>query len=149
MLQHADAAFPSGSFAFSNGVEGLAALQHPFTAIDLGNALAASIRHRWAGTDRVALVKAYRAGDDLDALGRIDAAVDAATLAEPLRIGSRRNGQSLLAAHARRQRRLVERELDDPAAASGRPRRRVRRFDRDRATDKKSPSECRAFPAWV
>ena len=29
ILQHADSAFPSGSFAFSNGIEGLAAMNAP------------------------------------------------------------------------------------------------------------------------
>ncbi len=101
MLQHADAAFPSGGFAFSNGIEGLASLGLPLSGIDLSNALAVSIRHRWAGTDRVALINAYRAGSDSVALNRIDAALEAATLAEPMRTGSKRNGQSLLAAHAR------------------------------------------------
>jgi urease accessory protein len=101
MLQHADAAFPSGSFAFSNGVEGLASLGAPLSGIDLSNALAVSIRHRWAGTDRVALIAAYRSANNPAALSRIDAALEAATLAMPMRTGSKRNGQSLLAAHVR------------------------------------------------
>lgn len=101
MLQHADTAFPSGGFAFSNGVEGLAGLGRPMTPIDLANALAASLRHRWAGADRVALISAFRAHDNDDVLAKADAAYEAATLAEPMRAGSKRNGQSLLAAHAR------------------------------------------------
>lgn len=101
MLQHADTAFPSGGFAFSNGIEGLAGLGRPMTPMDLANAIAASLRHRWAGADRVALIRAFRAYDDDDRLARIDTAFEAATLAEPMRAGSKRNGQSLLAAHAR------------------------------------------------
>lgn len=100
-LQQADSAFPSGSFAFSNGIEGLLALEPELTDKALRSAIAAAIRHRWASADRVALVHAYRAGDDLSAIARVDEALEAATLAEPLRIGSSRNGAALLAAHVR------------------------------------------------
>lgn len=100
-LQQADAAFPSGGFAFSNGIEGLIAGDPTFGGVDLGNSLAAIIRFRWAESDRVALILAHRAGTDPVRLGRIDAAVEAASLAETMRVGSRRNGASLLTAHAR------------------------------------------------
>ncbi|GAB6843495.1 urease accessory protein [Methylorubrum rhodinum] len=101
-FQQADAAFPSGSFAFSNGIEGLAAQEPGFGEADLARAVAAALDFRWAGTDRVALVLAHRAGAAaLPRLSAIDAAVEAASLAEPMRTGSRRNGASLLAAHAR------------------------------------------------
>ncbi|KQT46855.1 urease accessory protein UreF [Methylobacterium sp. Leaf456] len=101
-FQQADAAFPSGSFAFSNGIEGLAAQDSGFGEVELAKAVAAALDFRWAGTDRVALVLAHRAGADaLPRLAAVDAALEAASLAEPMRIGSRRNGASLLAAHAR------------------------------------------------
>ncbi|PNG24884.1 urease accessory protein UreF [Methylocella silvestris] len=109
MMQNADAAFPSGGFAFSNGVEGLGALRRPLTGPDLTDALTASLRHRWAGADRVALIGAFRASDDHGALSRIDAAVEAATLAEPMRVGSKRNGRALLVTHTR---------LESPGAAA-------------------------------
>jgi urease accessory protein len=101
MLQHADSTFPSGSFAFSNGIEGLAALGTPLDGRMLQASLTAIIRHRWAPADRVALTLAHRAGTDLPAVGAIDAMLEAATLVEPTRLGSRRNGQALLAAHLR------------------------------------------------
>jgi urease accessory protein len=100
-LQQADSAFPSGSFAFSNGIEGLAALPDGLGGPELGHAVEVILRHRWAGSDRVALVLAHRAEGDLARLARIDAAVEAACLAEPMRTGSRRNGGALLAAHTR------------------------------------------------
>lgn len=100
-LQHADTAFPSGAFAFSNGVEGLAALDPVLNAAGLRRAAEAVVRHRWAGSERVALAHAHRAGGDLAALARIDAALEAATPVEPMRHGSRRNGGALLAAHLR------------------------------------------------
>jgi urease accessory protein len=101
ILQHADSAFPSGSFAFSNGIEGLAAMDAPLGRDGLHDAVAMILRHRWATSDRVALALAHRAGDDFDKLAGIDRAVEAATLAEPLRNGSKRNGNALLAAHIR------------------------------------------------
>jgi urease accessory protein len=101
ILQHADSAFPSGSFAFSNGIEGLAAMNAPLDRSGLRDVIAMFLHHRWATSDRVAVALAYRAGDDFDKLAEIDQAVEAATLAEPLRHGSKRNGNALLAAHVR------------------------------------------------
>ena len=101
ILQHADSAFPSGSFAFSNGIEGLAATNARLDRDGLHNIVAMFLRHRWATADRVAVVLAHRADRNLDRIGEIDEAVEAATLTEPLRSGSKRNGGALLAAHAR------------------------------------------------
>jgi urease accessory protein len=101
ILQHADSAFPSGSFAFSNGIEGLAALHAPLDRNGLHDVVAMVLQHRWATSDRVAVALAHRAGERFDRLAEIDQAVEAATLAEPLRGGSKRNGNALLAAHVR------------------------------------------------
>jgi urease accessory protein len=100
-LQQADAAFPSGSFAFSNGIEGLVASDPAFDTASLIRTLTGLVRSRWAESDRVALILAHRTGPDPSGLGRIDAAVEAATLVEAMRIGSRRNGASLLTTHVR------------------------------------------------
>ncbi len=100
-LQQADTAFPSGSFAFSNGLEGLVAENPAFDEAALARTVAAALRFRWAGTDRVALILAHRAGRAIERLAAIDAAVEAASLSEPMRVGSRRNGASLLASHSR------------------------------------------------
>jgi urease accessory protein len=105
-LQQADSAFPSGSFAFSNGIEGLVANSKTGVGARLDrNALAAIVtavlRHRWESADRVALVQAHRAGDDFAAIAAVDEALEVSTLAEPLRTGSKRNGAALLAAHVR------------------------------------------------
>jgi urease accessory protein len=105
ILQHADSAFPSGSFAFSNGIEGLAAMDAPLDRSGLHDVVTMMLRHRWATSDRVAVALAHRAGDDFGKLAEIDQAVEAATLAEPLRSGSKRNGNALLAAHIRMQTR--------------------------------------------
>ncbi len=100
-LQQADAAFPNGGFAFSNGIEGLAALGARLNRDGLAGVFASVLRHRWASCDRVALVQAWRAGTALDRLAAIDHALEAATLPESLRRGSCRNGAALLAAHVR------------------------------------------------
>ena len=102
-LQHADSAFPGGGFAFSQGLEGYSALRGPLKPDDVLTAIRTAIRLRWASSDRIALVFAYRAAPDLDDLAEIDFEIEAATLPEPLRTGSRRNGTAFLAAHARLQ----------------------------------------------
>src|SRR5436305_885986 len=63
--------------------------------------LTALVRSRWAESDRVAMILAHRAGPEPVRLGRVDAVVEAATLVEAMRTGSRRNGASLLTTHAR------------------------------------------------
>jgi urease accessory protein len=101
ILQHADSAFPSGSFAFSNGIEGLSALNAALDRRGLQTVVMSFLRHRWATSDRVAVALAYRANGAFDKIAGVDCAVEAATLAEPLRTGSKRNGNALLAAHVR------------------------------------------------
>jgi urease accessory protein len=100
-LQQADAAFPSGSFAFSNGIEGLVASDPAFDTVSLIRTLTGLVRFRWAESDRLALILAHRAGADPGRLGHIDAAVAAPTLVVAMRVGSRRNGASLLTTHVR------------------------------------------------
>jgi urease accessory protein len=62
---------------------------------------AAILRQRWVTCDRVALVQAFRHSGELGAIARIDQGVEASTFGETLREGSRRNGASFLASHAR------------------------------------------------
>jgi urease accessory protein len=100
-IWQADSAFPSGAFAFSGGLEGLAAqgLQEGHEA--LASLMRDLLRHRWASADRVALARAYRAGGDISRIAAADDALESAILVAPLREGSRRNGAAMLAAHAR------------------------------------------------
>lgn len=103
-LQHGDSAFPSGGFAFSNGIEAAGAEGAPLDKAGLLALIEQTLRHRWAEADRVALAHSHRtaaAGRDEDALAAIDAGFEAASLCEPLRIGSRKNGAAFLAAHSR------------------------------------------------
>jgi len=96
-LQHSDSAFPSGGFAFSQGLEACADL----ASFDVSGFLEAQIRFRWAPADRVALIRAHRLGSDLEAVARLDREVEASTVVAGLRLGSQRNGMALLTTHAR------------------------------------------------
>jgi len=100
-LWQADGAFPSGSFAFSYGIEGAIALRPRMSAAEFAQLVSTTIRHRWACYDRIALLRAFRAGGNPGAIAAVDHEVDASTIVESLRSGSRRNGASFLASHAR------------------------------------------------
>ena len=100
-MWQADTAFPSGSFGFSYGIEGVS-IRHPrldrkaFQAL-----LEAILQHRWATFDRIALLRAHQAAGDMEAIAAIDRDVEVTTFGDTMREGSRRNGASFLAAHAR------------------------------------------------
>lgn len=100
-IWQADAAFPIGAFAFSYGIEGALALRPDMSLGEFERLCAAVLQQRWASYDRIALQRAFRAGRDLDALAAVDREIEASTMIEALRAGSRRNGASFLAAHAR------------------------------------------------
>jgi urease accessory protein len=99
-IWQADGAFPSGAFAFSYGLEGAIALRGKMTVREFEQLVRTILRQRWASYDRIALLRAFRASGDLAAIAAIDRAVEASTLVEALRTGSRRNGASFLASHA-------------------------------------------------
>lgn len=100
-LQHADSQFPSGGFAFSQGLEASSQLERRLGTFNLENFVSTQIAHRWSIADRVALVRAHRCGNDFAALAELDAEVEASTFSDLLRTGSRRNGIGLLTSHAR------------------------------------------------
>lgn len=100
-LQHADSFFPSGAVSFSWGLEALRADDLIRTADDVALFIAALLRHRWATGDRTVLAAAHNAGDDLEAVRRVDQLQEAMALAYELRAGSRRMGAALLGVHAR------------------------------------------------
>jgi urease accessory protein len=100
-IWQADGAFPSGAFAFSYGIEGAIALRRITSLPDFEALVGAMLKQRWAGYDRIAMLRSYRAQGDLTAIAAVDHEVEASTLIEALRTGSRRNGASFLASHAR------------------------------------------------
>jgi urease accessory protein len=99
-IWQADGAFPSGAFAFSYGLEGALALRGKITPREFEQLVMTILRQRWASYDRIAMLRAFRASGDLAAIAAIDREVEASTLVEALRNGSRRNGASFLASHA-------------------------------------------------
>jgi urease accessory protein len=99
-IWQADGAFPSGAFAFSYGLEGAIALRRDLTAGEFEQLVMTILRQRWASYDRIALLRSFRAKGDIAAIAAIDREVEASTLVEALRNGSRRNGASFLASHA-------------------------------------------------
>jgi urease accessory protein len=100
-IWQSDGTFPSGSFAFSYGVEGLAAMGAVSDRDTLSDLTQTILQQRWAPFDRIALVQSFRARGDLAQIIRIDQEVEAATFGETQRDGSRRNGSSFLATHAK------------------------------------------------
>lgn len=100
-IWQADSAFPSGAFAFSGGLEGFFAATPAADAAMLAALLRDTLAQRWATSDRVALAGAHRASGDLGRIAAADASLEAATMVQALRDGSRRNGAALLAAHDR------------------------------------------------
>lgn len=99
-LQFADSFFPSGSIAFSWGLETLRADGEIFSAGQVAQFLEGQLAHRWSKFDAPVLVAAMRADGRFDRLAELDDLVEAMTLATELREGSRRAGASLLKVHA-------------------------------------------------
>lgn len=99
-LQHADSFFPGGGIAFSWGLETLIGDRQVQGADQVAAFVDGQLEHRWAVCERAAVVAAHRAADLTEAV-RVDAELEAMTLALELREGSRRAGASLLALHER------------------------------------------------
>jgi urease accessory protein len=106
-LQQSDSFFPSGSMAFSWGLEallqdGLVSDAQSLEVFVEGQALA-----RWASLDQGIVCAAWQA-NSFDAWLEVDALADAVTLPEPMRKGAHRLGRTLTDVHTR---------LDSPVAA--------------------------------
>lgn len=95
LLQYGDSAYPAGGFAFSWGIEGLAADGLLDTAGDLDATIATHLARRWQTTDRVLLRRAYLAAD-LDSVAATDRLAEACTPGAEMREGSHRAGRALL-----------------------------------------------------
>jgi urease accessory protein len=94
LLQHGDSAYPAGGFAFSWGIEGLAADGLLDTADDLDATITTHLTHRWQTADRVLLRRAFT--DDLAQVTATDHLAEATTWSAELREGSHRAGKALL-----------------------------------------------------
>ncbi len=98
-LQHGDSFFPSGSLAFSWGLETLCNDSLLRNGKDVEGFVRDQLRQRWATMDRPVLVAAHRAAGDPESLIPIDRLVEAMALAREAREGSRRAGAALLSTH--------------------------------------------------
>lgn len=98
-LQHGDSFFPSGSVAFSCGLEGLCRDGLVRDAKDLLGFIEGQLRGWWGTCDLPAILAAYRSRGDLEQVAAVDAALEALTLPQQLREGSRRSGAALLGVH--------------------------------------------------
>jgi urease accessory protein len=98
-LQFADSFFPSGSIAFSWGLETLRTDGEIVSVEQVTQFLEGQLVQRWSTFDAPVLVAAMRANGRLDRLADLDELVEAMTLATELREGSRRAGTSLLKVH--------------------------------------------------
>jgi urease accessory protein len=101
LLQESDSFFPSGAVSFSWGLETLHSDGVISTESEVENFLAAQLTYRWSTFDRVIVMEAARAFQSLTTIAAADRLVDAQTLPEELRSGSRRNGCGLLSIHAK------------------------------------------------
>lgn len=99
LLQHGDTFFPSGAISFSWGLEGAFNEGWVTSTHDLAEFLESQLRNRWASTDRAFVEASLFQATDLDAVTELDGVLEAMTLPEEQRTGSRRAGGALLLAH--------------------------------------------------
>lgn len=101
MLQHGDSFFPSGSVAFSYGMESLCADAKIQTHPDVQRFVEQHLRYRWATLDRTLLRKAWCADGNLDIVQSADMVQQRMSIAHESRTGSWRAGRALLSVHKR------------------------------------------------
>ena len=95
LLQLGDSAYPAGGFAFSWGLEGLAADGMLADRDQLDRIIADHLARRWATMDRILLRQAFHA-PNCEAIAAVDRFAEAATPSAEMREGSRRAGRALL-----------------------------------------------------
>ncbi len=101
LLQHADSFFPSGSVAFSYGLETLSQEKRVVGEEGIRAFVLDHLRHRWANAERGILAAAWRAEGNLERIAAADRVQEVMSLPRELRLGSRRGGAALLSVHTR------------------------------------------------
>jgi len=101
LLHLADTAFPSGSFAFSSGLETLVNEGRVAGVDGVRAVLTGQVIPRWASFDRPFLRAAHEAAEDIPRLREIDRRCHMQSTADRLAAASRRMGRAILSVHAR------------------------------------------------
>jgi urease accessory protein len=120
-LQLGDSFFPSGSSAFSWGLEALVHDAAVSDAQQLAAFITGQIAWRWATTDRIAIGHVVRSSEVMTSTREADEALDSMMLPLELRSGSCRSGAALLRIHERlgSEPAAVYRQLVQAGAAPG------------------------------
>ena len=100
LLQYGDSAYPAGGFAFSWGVEGLAADGLLSSRQDLDDIVWEHLTLRWNSMDRPLLARAFHA-EHVAGIAAVDRQAEIATPMAAMRDGSRRAGRALLGVSVR------------------------------------------------
>ncbi len=100
LLQLADSSFPTGAYAFSNGIEGLHAFGLVRDGIDLAQVIEAQIEEGLAGIELPAVFEAHRASTagEVQTLAELDAYVTALKPVPAFNAASARVGRQFLEA---------------------------------------------------
>lgn len=101
LLQITDTGFPTGAFAFSNGLETLFEEGAVTGAVGVLNFLRNQVVPRWLSFDRWFLRAAYQSANDIESLTEIDQECEAHNTIEALAAASRRIGRASLLSHSR------------------------------------------------
>ena len=99
LLQLSDSNFPSGSFAFSNGLETMDKELSILSLINLNELLIEQILPRWFDFDRYFILKAFASSGIIDDLLQLDKKCHLQNTNEAMAAASRRVGRSLLTVH--------------------------------------------------
>ncbi len=100
-LQHGDNFFPSGTQAFSWGLETLVAGGMVSNAEQLNEFVASHLKWRWNWFDRPVLAACYRTHKSTQNILELDVMVETRTLGKEARECSRRAGEAFLILHSR------------------------------------------------
>tara|TARA_B100000676_G_C18077491_1_gene848671 strand:+ start:1712 stop:2419 length:708 start_codon:yes stop_codon:yes gene_type:complete len=102
LLQYGDSFFPSGTLAFSSGLETLSIQKRVTNTEELKAFIKSQLYGRWNGLDRPCLTAAFKASQGKNNIRRlieIDKIMDCNTLPAELRSGSILGGKALLGVH--------------------------------------------------